>query len=568
MDDKLRYNIADHRLAYQGEQEEMAFNPDRLIEFNHRHMAVMANYDIALESCSLLTTRDHINPNSNLGALRNRQVRQSVILSAALSAVAVALHGRGSLNNYPKDKQSKSLANHLKRANDRNAAQVMAEVLQTTTETLPVGEEVLIESAITEGVRIKPEKEAGGNPTIAVGAIFGKREHRVQYGLKMPRSVTLLSMGNDVIDGTTKSIKGLHSSLTALFVTEANVKRHLPDIYVQRWMSGAFFPEFDPRDTSLKESAKIISESYGLRNVDELSAFFLDRPRHYPAMEALNKIGVATPFDKDGDLMPAVVLGMQGLSFPDNRGLHSMIGEIGGSAEWAVGVLPLVWRGGQAIGMLTSHSSLSRKDLSPEELWRERFHFTEEEFMQIQDARFERKPYFTISDIIDDPFAGGISAFGAITDNYFIPSLKGVEADSENNRITVNVLAVNSLGLVQCWHMQFKCNQSLEKTRKLMNSPKDDLADLKGKQLESTIGSMLDNEHQRKRFRIFFNCEYYPAVIPVRDQMVLLHKAVDGLIERGALNEQDREIVRMTENMAGRWFVNSTDDTMNAGHIR
>lgn len=101
-----------------------------------------------------------------------------------------------------------------------------------------------------------------------------------------------------------------------------------------------------------------------------------------------------------------------------------------------------------------------------------------------------------------------------------------------------------------------------------MNSPKDDLADLKGKQLESAIGSMLENEQERKRFRIFFNCEYYPALIPVRDQMVLLHKAVDGLIKRGALNEQDREIVRITENMAGRWFVNSTDDMMNAGHIR
>jgi hypothetical protein len=43
-----------------------------------------------------------------------------------------------------------------------------------------------------------------------------------------------------------------------------------------------------------------------------------------------------------------------------------MIGEIGGSAEWVVGSLPLVWRGGQSLGMLTSQSSLTRKDLSPE----------------------------------------------------------------------------------------------------------------------------------------------------------------------------------------------------------
>jgi len=47
--------------------------------------------------------------------------------------------------------------------------------------------------------------------------------------------------------------------------------------------------------------------------------------------------------------------------------------------------------------------------------------------MLIQDARFERKPYFTIYDIIDDPFAGGISAFGAISDNFFVPFMDGVK---------------------------------------------------------------------------------------------------------------------------------------------
>ena len=335
------------------------------------------------------------------------------------------------------------------------------------------------------------------------------------------------------------------------------MKRHLPDIYIQRWMSGAYFEEFNPRETSLQDAAKIISTAYSLSGIDKLSAFFLDRSRHYPAMDALNKVGVSTPFDKDGDLMPALILGMEGFFFPDERGLYSMIGEIGGSAEWAVSVLPLVWRGGQALGMLTSHSSLTRKDLSPEDLWKERFHFTEEEFMLIQDARFERKPYFTIWDIIDDPFAGGISAFGAITDNYFIPFMEGVRADAKNNRISVTVLAINSLGVVECWQMTFDCNRSLECTAGLMISPKEELDRLSGSELEKAIGGMLQDEQMSKRFRIFFNNEYYPALIPVRDKMVLLHKAVEGLIERGALNEKDREIVAATERLAGDWFIPS-----------
>jgi fructose-1,6-bisphosphatase/sedoheptulose 1,7-bisphosphatase-like protein len=362
-------------------------------------------------------------------------------------------------------------------------------------------------------------------------------------------------MGSDVIDGTTKSVKGLHSSFTALFVTEAHVKRHLPDIYVQRWMGGSFFEEFNPREVDLLEAAEIIAASQGFSGLDRLTAFFLDRPRHLPAMDILNGAGVATPFDKDGDLMPGILMGMEGLMFPDGRGLCSMIGEIGGSAEWAVGVLPLVWRGGQAIGMLTSQSALTRSDLSPEEKWRERFHYTEEEFMFIQDARFERKPYFTIDDIIDDPFAGGISAFGAITDSYFLPMMQGVKVEEESGRILADVLTVNSLGRVQCWHMTFKCNQSLKRSAELLQSPKESLQELSGDALEKKVGDMLEDENLRKRFRLFFNNEYYPALIPVRHRMVMLHRALQSLVERGALDERDIEIVGLAERLAGDWFI-------------
>lgn len=557
MDKKLRFNIADERLAYKGSKTTYSLNNDRLIEFNHRHAAVLANYDITLAEGNIFTLCDKINNQSNLGALRNRQLRESVILSAALSAVAVGLHGRGSLNRIHKEEITNDITNELKRANDRTAAHIMAEVLQTTTEMLPVGEEVLIESTITEGVRVKPGKEAGGNPTISVGALFSKKEHSCQYGLSTPQNVTLLSMGNDVIDGTTKSVKGLHSSLTALFITESNVKRHLPDIYVQRWMSGAYFEEFNPREAGLMDAAEIIANSYGFSKPDRLSAFFLDRKRHHPAMEILNNNGIATPFDKDGDLFPSIILGFENVRFPNGRRLHSMIGEIGGSAEWAVGVLPLVWRGGQAIGMLTSQSSLTRRDLSPEELWKERLHYTEEEFMLIQDARFEQKPYFTIKDILEDPFAGGISAFGSITDSYYLPFMKGVTSDTKNNTVTVNTLTVNSLGIMECWELTFKCRKDLSASIELMKSPKEKLTKLESKELEKAIGKILDNERLSKRFRIFFNNEYYPALIPVRDKMVLLPNAVNTLIERGALGAIDREIINITQKLANEWFIDA-----------
>ena len=180
MSSNLRFNICDQRLKYTGQENTFQFTDNRILEFNHRHFTVLANYDISLKEGKIFTLDNRINSISNLGALRNKQLREAAIVSASLSAIGVGLDGRGALNNYPEDQQTKELSNELKRANDRTAAQVMAEVLHITANKLPVGEEVLIASTITEGVRVKPGKEAGGNPTIAVGALFGKRDYQCQ----------------------------------------------------------------------------------------------------------------------------------------------------------------------------------------------------------------------------------------------------------------------------------------------------------------------------------------------------------------------------------------------------
>ncbi len=557
MSNPLRYNIGDVRLTYSGRHEAMELSKDKVSTFNLRHQEVLNFYGFELAGGTVFVIDDRVNGHSNLGVFRSKQLRQAVILAAALPAAAVVIDGFGALNKVPKDLQTKDLVNRLKRHNDRIAAQVMSEVLQITTETFDLGEEVIIESAITEGVRAKPGVEAGGNPTIAVGALFGKEEHCSRYSHGLTQEVNRLSMGSDVIDGTGKSVEGLHSSLTALFITESNFKRHLPDIYVERWMTAAPFPEFNPRDTNLKEEARIIADACGIKDFSEMTAYFLDRPRHHPAMDQLNGIGVATPFDKDGDLFPALVMGLDGLRFPDGRGLHSMIGEIGGSAEWTVGALPLVWRGGQSLGMLTSQSSLTRKDLSPEELWNERFHYTEEELILLQDARFEQKPFFTVNDLMENPFAGGVSAFCAISDNYFLPHLEGVKIDREQGLITTNTLMINCLGNIEHWQLSFKCVEGFETTAKKIRSPKSELRNLEKAQIEKQVKDMVNNETDRFRLKHFFINEYYPAIIHTGSKMVVLEKTIETMIDREAFSEHDRDIVKAVVRAAPEWFISA-----------
>jgi hypothetical protein len=266
-------------------------------------------------------------------------------------------------------------------------------------------------------------------------------------------------------------------------------------------------------------------------------------------------MGVATPFDKDGDLFPAVVMGLDGLRLADGRGFHSMIGEIGGSAEWTVGALPLVWRGGQSLGMLTSQSSLTRKDLSPQELWDERFHYTEEELILLQDARFEQKPFFTVYDLMDRPFAGGVSAFCAISDNYFFPPLEGVKIDRKKNLISTNTLMVNSLGNIEHWQLIFKAVDGIKDAAKKMQSPKARLRGRDKSEIDKQVKAMADDPIMRFRLKQFFVNEYYPAIIHTDGKMVVLEKTVEALIARGALSEHDREIVRAVVEYAPEWFA-------------
>jgi hypothetical protein len=88
-----------------------------------------------------------------------------------------------------------------------------------------------------------------------------------------------------------------------------------------------------------------------------------------------------------------------------------------------------------------------------------------------------------------------------------------------------------------------------------MASPKDKIVELEGHELEKAVGEILEDDRSQRRFRIFFNNEYYPCLIPVRDKMLVLHHAIEGLIKRGALNEKDREIVDATQKLADHWFV-------------
>ena len=210
------------------------------------------------------------------------------------------------------------------------------------------------------------------------------------------------------------------------------------------------------------------------------------------------------------------------------------------------------------MGMLSSQSSLTQKGLSPEELWNERFHYTEDELILFQDARFEQKPFFTIEDIMEHPFAGGVSAFCSISDNYYIPQLKGVKIDQEQGLITTNTLMVNSLGNVNHWQMTFKCVEGFDVTAEMMKSPKHKLCGQEQSVVEKTVASMANNDIERFKLRQFFVNEYYPAIIHTAGKLIILKQTIDAMISRKTLNENDKFIVNAVLKAVPEWFASIT----------
>ena len=76
MGNNLRYDVADQRLKYTGPMAEFGFEKDRVIEFNHRHRAVLANYDLELESWGVVKMSNTVYTKKNMGGLGKRQVRE------------------------------------------------------------------------------------------------------------------------------------------------------------------------------------------------------------------------------------------------------------------------------------------------------------------------------------------------------------------------------------------------------------------------------------------------------------------------------------------------------------
>ena len=122
MSDALKFNVIDHppRLTRDFPSEE--FSGPRLDAFNERHIEVLGRYGLQAVSIRRIRIDERTNGRSNLGVFRNKQLNQSVLLSAALPAIAVALTGRGAFAALPKAEQTAARKEALKASSEKSCS--------------------------------------------------------------------------------------------------------------------------------------------------------------------------------------------------------------------------------------------------------------------------------------------------------------------------------------------------------------------------------------------------------------------------------------------------------------
>jgi fructose-1,6-bisphosphatase II len=227
---------------------------------------------------------------------------------------------------------------------------------------------VIEHSAVTEKVALAVARlEGSGRPERAYS--FAAEAFQAEVG-KLPVSARILVVKREVLDGmdaeelgglsvgdelgaggtevdlAVEPVEGLHllakgqeGSVSAAAFAPRGKMLAVPDMYMKKIIVG---PGARGRiDIDAPVGENIVSIAGALeRKPSEITVAVLDRPRHEDLIEEIRKTGARIRLRSEGDLTPAIGVGMRGV------GLHAVIG-IGGAPEGILAATVIKCLGGE-----------------------------------------------------------------------------------------------------------------------------------------------------------------------------------------------------------------------------
>lgn len=169
---------------------------------------------------------------------------------------------------------------------------------------------ILREERLDERGRVRHLKVRSG--VLSVGEELGAGGPEVDVAVEPVEGMQLLT-------------KGQAGSIVAVAAAPKGSMLRVPDMYMSKIVVGPRARGYIDIDAPVEENIQAIAESIG-RRPSEITVAVLDRERHEKLIEDIRKTGARIQIRPEGDLTPAMNVGIRGSE------LHAVIG-IGGAPE-------------------------------------------------------------------------------------------------------------------------------------------------------------------------------------------------------------------------------------------
>ncbi len=148
----------------------------------------------------------------------------------------------------------------------------------------------------------------------------------------------------DPLEGTNLLAKGLPNALSVLAVAPRNCLLHAPDMYMDKIAVGPKAAGCINLDDSVESNVRNVARALG-KEVEDIVAIVLDRPRHEHIIKELRRLGARARLISDGDVSAALSTAIE------EAGVDILFG-IGGAPEGVLAAAALKCMGGEIQGRL------------------------------------------------------------------------------------------------------------------------------------------------------------------------------------------------------------------------
>ncbi len=198
---------------------------------------------------------------------------------------------------------------------------------------------VVLNTIPMDGTIVIGEGEMDEAPMLYIGEKLGSGGHAVDIAV-------------DPLEGTNIVAKGLWNAMAVIAIADANTMLNAPDMYMDKIAVGPKAKGKVSLDASVTENLYAVAKALD-KDISEVTATLLDRPRHNQIVEEIRSVGARIKFIPDGDVAAAMNTCFEG------TGVDILFG-IGGAPEGVLAAAAIKCLGGDIQGRLIPENDEQR----------------------------------------------------------------------------------------------------------------------------------------------------------------------------------------------------------------